>query len=227
MQEYIESFRRAMDRTNALTRGMSNYPLDIDPALVIDLPAVVSAIAQDFSEFLPHTDVLPGMCFRVARELSYVLFERGVRHTVTVGDVELVDGFYVGVTVDQLLQDVADGYQLDFKGGRPVGKPIHAHAWITLENGCVIDATVLASQHRKSPSAKELLSFEEAVYYTGKPGTPVIRHIPMMTGLVYHQKALVALVDGDLQSYCHWAEDYGKLMSRLDLLRLVSALTAR
>lgn len=49
----------------------------------------------------------------------------------------------------------------------------------------------------------------------------------MMTGLVYHQKALVALVDGDLQSYCLWAEDYGKLMSRLDLLRLVPALTAR
>ncbi|MGU2437714.1 hypothetical protein ACTVZD_28310, partial [Pseudomonas aeruginosa] len=71
MQEYIESFRRAMDRTSALTRGMSNYPLDIDPALFIDLPVVVSAIAQDFSEFLPHTDVLPGMCFRVARELSY------------------------------------------------------------------------------------------------------------------------------------------------------------
>lgn len=227
MQNYIESYREAAERTDILAGRMSNYPLEIDPDLTIDMNLVVTAIAKDFSEFLPHTDVLPGMCFRVALELSYVLFELGVRHTVTVGDIELVDGLYVGLTLDKLLQDVADGYQLDIVDGLPAGKPIEAHAWITLENGFVIDATVLASQHRKSVNPMEVLSFENAVYYTGKPNTPVIRHIPMMTGLVYHQKVLTALVDGDLQRYCQWYEDYARLMARLDLLRLVPDLTLR
>lgn len=224
MPNYIDSFREAFERTDALAGRMSNYPLEIDPDLTIDMALVVAAIAKDFSEFLRDTDVLPGMCFRVARELSYVLFELKIRHTVTVGDVELIDGLYVGLTLDKLQQDVAEGYQLDFVDGLPAGKPIEAHAWITLENGFVIDATVLASQHRKSADPMRALSFEDAVYYTGKPNTPVISHIPMMTGLVYHQKVLTALIDGDLQAYCQWYEDYARLMARLDLLRLVPDL---
>lgn len=224
MQEYINSFREATERTDALAGRMSNYPLEIDQSLNIDLVSVAAAIAKDFSEFLPNTNVLPGKCFRVARELSYILFDLGIRHTVTVGDIALVDGLYVGLTLEKLLHDVAEGYQLDFVDGRPVGKPIDAHAWITLENGCVIDATILASQHRKSSTPSEFLPFEDAIYYSGKANTPIIRHIPMLTGLVYHQKVLTADVDGDLQIYCQWYEDYARLMARLDLFRLVPDL---
>ncbi|OAJ47777.1 hypothetical protein [Pseudomonas marginalis] len=224
MQNYTESFKLAMARTDDLTGRMSNYPLELDTSMTINQVAVVAAIAKDFAEFLPHTDVLPGKCFRVARELSYVLFQLGIRHTVTVGDVALIDGLYAGVAPDKLLSDVSMGYQLDFMDGRPVGRPIDAHAWITLENGCVIDATVLASQHRKSLNPSELLSFQDAIYYTGKPNTPVMHHIPMLTGLVYHQKVLTAPMDGDFQNYCQWYEDYPRLMGRLDLLRLVPAL---
>lgn len=50
-------------------------------------------------------------------------------------------------------------------------------------------------EKRKSSNSMDPLSFEEAVYYTGKPNTPVIRHIPMMTGLVYHQKVLTVSMD--------------------------------
>ena len=227
MKNYIETFREALARTSGFAGGMSNYPLKIDPDLTIDMSLVVSAIANDFARFIPHTDLLPGACFRIARELSYVLFELGIRHTITVGDVELVDGLYVGLTLEKLMQDVEGGYQVDFVDGVPVGMPIEAHAWITLENGFVIDATILASQHRKSSNPSTLLSFEDAIFYTGKPETPVIRYIPMMTGLVYHQKVLTALVDGDLQNYCLWYEDYAKLMARLDLFRLVPALAPR
>ncbi|HHH9444531.1 TPA: hypothetical protein ACP32N_006537 [Pseudomonas aeruginosa] len=227
MSDYLELFRAAMQRTNELSGGMSNYPLAINPKTEIDLSVVVREVAKDFTSFIPNTNVLPGKCYRVARELSYILFDLRIRHTVTIGDVELVDGLYTGATPEQLTRDVLEGYQLDFVEGRPVGKPINGHAWITLEDGCVLDATVLASQHRKSPDRDRLLTFEEAIYVTGKRGTPVVRHIPMLTGLVYHQKALTSSVDGDFENYCKWAEDYGRLMARLDLLRLAPELAGR
>ncbi|RMM39285.1 hypothetical protein QO021_30265 (plasmid) [Pseudomonas amygdali pv. lachrymans] len=224
MQQYIKAFKEASELTDSIAGGLSNYPLRIDPGFMINIPKVIDAIASDLSDFLPHTDVLPGMCFRAARELSYILLELGVRHTVTVGDIELVDGLYVGLDLEQLQRDVAGGYVLDSQDGRPVGRPINAHAWITLENGCVIDTTILPSQHRKSQNPSELLSFAESVYFSGKQHTPVVRHIPMMTGLVYHQLVLIGEGDGDAQNYCQWSEDYARLMGRLDLVRLVPAL---
>lgn len=226
MQEYIQAFKEAMARTDEISGGLSNYPLRITPGLKIDIPRVVETIARDFAGFMSHTNVLPGACFRVAREVSYILLELGVRHTVTVGDIELVDGLYVGVTLEQLQRDVAEGYGLDFKDGIPVGRPINGHAWITLENGCVIDTTILPSQHRKSQNPSEYLSFTDAVYFSGKHHTPVVRHLPMMTGLVYHQLVLIGEGDGDTPTYCQWSEDYARLMGRLDLLRMVPALSA-
>jgi hypothetical protein len=224
MKEYFQDFKEAMKWTDAIAGGLSNYPLRITPEFKIDIHLVVEAIARDLSGFLPHTDVLPGQCFRVARELSYILFKLGIRHTVTVGDIELIDGLYVGLSIDRLQQDVAEGYGLDFQNGRPVGRPINAHAWITLENGCVIDTTILPSQHRKSQNPSEFLTFSEAVYFSGKEHTPVVRHIPMMTGLADHQLVLIGEGDGDAQNYCQWSEDYARLMGRLDLLRLVPTL---
>lgn len=222
MQDYVESFRIASERTDAIAGGMSNYPLKIDSGLTIDIASVVAQIAKDFSEFLPHTDVLPGQCLRVARELSYSLLNLGVRHAITIGDVELVDGPYVGLTVDQLMRDVTEGYQLASVDNLAAVKPMTPHAWITLENGVVVDTTILASLH----SERSTLSFENAVYYTGKPDTPVTRYMPMMTGFVYQQKVPTTLRNGDQQNYRQWYEDYALGMAWLDLLRLAPGLSA-
>lgn len=70
----------------------------------------------------------------------------------------------------------------------------------------------------------ELLNFTEAVYFSGKQPTPIVRHIPMMTGLVYHQLVLIGEGEGNAENYCRWSEDYARLMKRLDLVRLVPAL---
>lgn len=204
MQNYLQSFREAVERTDALAAGMSNYPLKIDPSFDIDMGLVVAEIAKEFSEFLPHNEVLPGQCFRVARELSYILLNLGVRHAITIGDVKLFDGLLVGLTLDQLMRDVTEGYQLSFVDNLPAGKPMTPHVWITLENGVVVDATILASLHRKRSTPDNAISFESVVYYTGKPDSPVIQHMPMMTGFVYQQKVPTTLRSGDQQNYRQW-----------------------
>lgn len=224
MQNYVESFQIASQRTDALAGGMSNYPLKIDSGLAIDMVSIVSEIAADFSVYLQPTDVLRGKCFQVTRDISYIFLNLGVRHAVTVGDVELVDGLHVGLNLEKFMRDVADGYE--FVDGIPAGKRIDPHAWITLENGFVVDATVLASQECKGSNLEEVLLFEDAVYVTGKPNSPVVRHVPMMTGFVYQQKVLSALRSGDRQNYQQWYEDYALGMARLDLLRLAPGLSA-
>jgi hypothetical protein len=58
MKEYLQDFKEAMEWTDAIAGGLSNYPLRITPELKIDIHLVVEAIARDLSDFLPHTDVL-------------------------------------------------------------------------------------------------------------------------------------------------------------------------
>ncbi|MBD9483921.1 hypothetical protein IB229_13120 [Pseudomonas sp. PDM14] len=227
MKSYIEMFAEAIALTNTINQGMSNYPLQIITDASVNLKMVVAAIAKDFSEFMPGSEILPGRCFWVVRELSYVLFDLGIRHTVTIGDIELAEGMYTGATAADLLDEISEGYQYEIRDGAIHGKPAKGHAWITLESGDVIDGTILASQHRKLRSAAEPLPLNEAIFYTGKPGTPMIRHIPMLTGLIYHQKVLIGEHDGFLAEYCQWSEDYGRLMSRLDLMRAVPFLTTQ
>lgn len=217
------TFAGAMARSFELGGGSSNYPLKIDASVRIDLPRVAAVIANDLKGFLTDTDMLPGQCFRLTRDVSYILLELGIRHTVTVGDIQLEEGMYVGLGIDQLKADVRDGYQVIEEDGRPVGKPIDAHAWITLENGAVIDATILASQHRKK-GVSELLSFSDAIFYTGMDGVPTINHVPMLTGFVYHQKVLTSPVDGDCSTYIKWYFDYSKAMCHLDLIRMAPDL---
>lgn len=224
MIDYISRFNEARAWTDFRYGGMSNYPLLIDPNFQIDIQSVVTTIANDLQQFIDTTDDLPGRCFLVARELSYIIGAMNIRHTVTVGDVRLEDGLYVDITNGQLALDLDDGYQVDMLNGIPVGKPIDAHCWITLENGQVIDATILASQHRKSRAAESPLTFEEAIYYTGKEGVRALEYIPMATGFVYLQRVLTSPQDGDFATYLKWYRDFNQMMCTIDLERLVPAL---
>lgn len=224
MFEYISRFNEARAWTDFRYAGMSNYPLRIDQTFKVDVESLVATIAKDFQQFIDSTDDLPGRCFLIARELSYIIGAMGIRHTVTVGDVRLTDGLYVGIPHERLARDLDGGYQIDMVNGVPVGKPIDAHCWITLENGLVIDATVLASQHRKSPAAKIPLSFEEAIYYTGKEGAPYLEYLPMVTGFVYLQRVLTSPQDADFATYLKWYQDFNQMMCAIDLERLVPTL---
>lgn len=224
MTDYIARFNEARAWTDFRYGGMSNYPLQIDPSVQIDVQTLVAAIASDFQQFIDSTDDLPGRCFLIARELSYIIGGLNIRHTVTVGDIRLKDGFYVNLSRERLVSDLDGGYQVDMFNGIPVGKPIDAHCWITLENGQIIDGTILASQHRKAPAGANPLSFEDAIYYTGKEGAPELEFIPMTTGFVYLQRVLTSPQDGDFSTYLKWYKDFHQMMCAIDLERLVPEL---
>ncbi len=214
MDEYINEFIKAMEWTENKTDKKFNYPFSINKNIDIDMENVISYISKDFSEFIDNSDFLPGRCFIVVRELSYVLFELKIKHTVTIGDIELNDGMYVGLSKQGLKKELNSGYQYDIDDrGEPIGKAANAHAWITLENGVIIDGTILASLNRKV--SKEPLTLKEAIYHSKMNNPSIIRHIPFMTGFAYHYLVLTHPVDGHYDTYMQWYETFFGFMEHM------------
>lgn len=222
MQDYIAEFEKARAWTDQQCPPEANHHFEVAPEKAVDLGALAEAIASDLQGFLPGPDILAGHCFQVVREVSYILCERGVRHALTIGDVEYENGErYAHVTRQKLERDLAAGYQIEESDdGTLVGKPVDAHAWITLENGKIIDATILASMNAKGlwGTKSGALSFQDAIFYTGKPDAPRVSHIPYLTGFGFHARVLIHPADPTTEVYLQWFHDYPIYMSRINAL---------
>jgi len=209
--QYIRLFKDAYAWTNEHTDPNFNYPMVIRPEASVDMPSVTRALAKDFEVFIDNTNILPGNCFWIAREVSCVLFTLRIPHAVTIGDIEITDKHYVGVSKESLTKKLDAGYMIhEDENGLPASAPATAHAWITLENGQIIDATILASQNRKSGGPP--LAFADAFYYFGRPNAPNMRHVPFMTGLAYHCGVLTHPLDKMGPTYLSWYDEYFKFM---------------
>jgi len=207
-EEYITDFGNPFQWTNTITDKSLNYPFVINPSAKIDIDLVARALTKDFSEFIENTDLLPGMCFLIAREVSYVMIELEIKHAITIGDIQLSDRTFVGLSHASLERELEKGYQIKFNElGKPCAAPANAHSWITLEDGQIIDATILASLHRKSGKSGKL-TFEEAFYRFGKAGAPAMKHVPYMTGFAYHYLVLYHPFDKMGQTYREWFKTY-------------------
>lgn len=207
INEYVERFEKAKKWTNENTESQYNYNLDINTNNEIDMNLIVSALVRDFSGFIESTSILPGRCFQIVREVSYVLFSLKIKHTVTIGDIKLKDRFYVGLNDDSLKKEIKDGYKIEYNAqGIPVGVPADAHAWITLENGQIIDATILSSLNAKAGNPP--LEFKDAFYFFDEENKSDIIHIPYMTGFAYHYLVLTDPRDSFYQTYMQWYETF-------------------
>lgn len=215
MDEYIDRFREALDYTHQLSRGMSNYCLYIDPRHPTNFRSVQTGCAQIFEQEVPSTRLLPGSCCIAVMYASWALIQQGVRHVVTIGDVELAEGRYVGIEQKDLIQQMSTGYQ-------PLDRPLDAHAWITLECGTVLDATILASQHAKHSPLAPSLSFIDAIYLSSHEHPHIKRHIPMLTGMVFHQRVLTHPQDPNFERFRHWYQSHAAAMAHFDMQRLMS-----
>jgi hypothetical protein len=216
MCEYISAFIDAMSWTNDHSDKRLNYPLQIDQSKKFNMDDIAKCIADEFSILLPHSDVLPGRCFRVARRLSYLLIKLQIKHTVTIGDIKLDSGWYVSTSRKKIKNELKAGYQFSINDeGLPIGRPIDAHAWITLENGQILDATILPLYHRENKPAAKPLSFKDSIYYHGKDNTPTLKHIPLMTGFGYHAMVLMHPKDGYYKINVQWVKDYFNAIDKI------------
>lgn len=208
MSSYMERFAAAHLKSTSLFGPQINPRLNVDPARSYGAE-VVKAVADDLKDGVVTSAVaLAGICFQIAREASYVLFELGIDNAVTIGTV-LVDSKPYFTTTEQSLE-------AELRTGFEPNVAANAHAWLTLDSGQVIDATLLPSiayhQHRRE------IEIDEAVYLSNGDGA--IEYIPMLTGFSYHLRVVTHPLAGEsFVRYCTWLKHVGIFQRKIARMR--------
>jgi hypothetical protein len=146
-----------------------------DIAIVV-INKLIKVLAKKLSYRPMH---FSGQCFSLVSSASMNLNRLGIKHFVTIGDIEIDNKPYFKTTTASIQQELIDGYSAD--------SPAVAHAWITLENGVIIDMTLLPSiSIHMSPVRKKSLKFNQMLYISDKyTGNRKIKHIPLFLGPQY------------------------------------------
>lgn len=166
----------------------------------IDHLHVVEKIVEDFLDgVIKEVKDLPGRCFLLTREASYVLMGLKIRHTLTIGNVHIDASPYFQFDHRILESELSEGYIPN--------KPAPGHAWITLQDGSIIDLTILASvRHARGAQQRSL---KESIYHSGQKVEFPVEHRPLMVGFGYHLGVISApFIDGDCEVYRQWFNDY-------------------
>jgi hypothetical protein len=134
---------------------------------------------------------LAGRCFQATRALSQFLIDQRVRHQVTVGNVHVARKPYYEVTRESLARDMEEGFT-------HAATAAHAHTWITLTDGTVIDGTIIPTLAKKlGRRVKWIEAFIADQGLRNWGGYP-IKHVPMLQGLDYYRRVVIPQGEGDL-----------------------------
>jgi hypothetical protein len=128
MSEYINAFSSATSFSSILFGEELNPPVAMNPERVPHGQTVINAIVADFADGVIRSTLdLPGNCFRFVRDASYVLFENGIDHVVTIGNVTVNGLAHFTCTPESVAIEFEKGFQPELVA--------NAHAWLTLDTG--------------------------------------------------------------------------------------------
>lgn len=182
MSNYIELFNDlAKSQRPFPINGISKswIPINPDAADTSEQSARLSIDGLKIVSRRPEDNV--GKCFGATMATSMKLLRERIKHVITIGDV-LHDGrSYFKTTRDTLEREMNEGCESLEK--------TKAHAWITLENGTILDMTIkpsIAITTRQKP-----MKWNEAIFLSTKNNMNV-KHIPMMLGLEYQVRAVIS-----------------------------------
>lgn len=176
MSAYIEAFNAlAASQGSAYSIPDVTLWLPATQDCISSAPEAEQRVRKQLKDLGNMSMDLIGHCIQISALASQALCSAGIRHTFTVGNV-VVDGVpYFDITPASLASAYAEGYIET--------KVINAHAWITLECGTVLDATILPSlAYRRH---KKRLKLIQCIHRSDVPGPKSISHIPMILGPMF------------------------------------------
>lgn len=178
MNNYINTFNRIASTQKSF---LPDLWLPIDETVNIDLERVLNIIRMTLKQSYDSPEELIGECFKVADIVSNILLDNQIRHSVTIGEVLINRQQYFNISNEDILKELKNGYQQN--------EPAKGHAWITLENGIIIDCTILSSlsyKHKKKP-----LKWIKSIYTSKEMYSINIEHIPYHLGPEYIAKVVM------------------------------------
>lgn len=219
MKSYIDRFQSAAFRSTFLYGEKLNPSISIDANRAEYDKSVVEAIVNDFKNgVVTSATALPGHCFAIIREASYVLFEMGIDNSITIGNVYANDRPHFSTTQQSVEQDITEGFN-------PLA-PANAHAWLTLDTGQIVDPTILPSWAYHVENRE--IEIENAIYLSGTPVDVTLLYEPYLTGFAYHLRVVTHPVSGEsFKRYCDWLDHSGIFKRNIAKQRATSSLDSQ
>lgn len=181
MNNYINTFNSLALTQKSFLPDLNFKPwLPIDETADIDLERVLNLIRTTLKQYYDSPEELIGECFKIADIVSNILLDNQIRHSVTIGEVLINRKQYFNISNEDIFNELENGYQQN--------EPAKGHAWLTLENGIIIDCTILSSLSNKLK--KKPLKWIKSIY-TSKDVHSNIEHIPYHLGPEYLFKVVI------------------------------------
>lgn len=217
---YNQDFTQAQKDSNGYFGDGLTPVFDLDTTWGTSLSRPIRTIGNELSTYFDTPHQMDSNCFLAVSLASKGLIRYQIPHAITVGDVEYRDGnLYTNATLESLCADIKIGFNPRFEDGVPTLPQTHAHCWITLPNGTILDPTISVHIDRltNTPSQPDQ-SFWDAIYDSRTHDDRVTRHIPILTGLAYHMKSVTGIShrlrirDEFFEHYVEWQQAYCSLM---------------
>jgi hypothetical protein len=203
MNSYIAEFNRLASAQEPSFAERAKLFVPASSIMVMDAEKAVSAIRGVLKSNFKDPDALIARCFMLTTTASKLLISMGMRHTVTIGDVLLDGKSYFRTSREVIIQEMGAGYDED--------KPARAHAWITLEDGTIIDMSILPSAMRRLKRKK--MKWIEAIYCSRKPTPLNVVHVPYLLGPEYIIRAATMPTEAGFQESFQWVASIDQLLA--------------
>lgn len=206
-RRYVDAYM-ALFEIQGQTHGLDGRRLwlPIDTSATQDVSTAIDICRRAFKSMQVCRDDMAGSCFSRVFDASIALCHARIRHSVTVGNV-LVEGIpYYAVSAESIGRDFDDGYLHE--------RPAVAHAWITLENGILLDFTLLYSIARRQ--GKRPPKLIKGVYRSDMPCTKRIVHVPLLLGPMYDILVVTMPNPAGFEKACVWTSMISDFVGNLD-----------
>ncbi|MBL4781671.1 MAG: hypothetical protein JKX92_05460 [Porticoccaceae bacterium] len=174
VNKYVEAFNALSVKQEGFKGGDIKPWVSVDSSIYCDVDSAIEIARKSIKNAPIKVDPI-GNCFLYTQFVSEGLLNAGIKHTVTVGNVFVNGKPHYQTTEESIKEDLTAGYD-------PT-KNANAHTWITLENGIVLDSTILHSiAKRESRKAIKLI---KSMYISSMNGRDDIDYYPYHLGTEY------------------------------------------
>ncbi|WP_413494053.1 hypothetical protein [Shewanella baltica] len=191
---YLDRFNEVALSQKSMTSEINLWcPIDTAAVSTADLADQVIRRSLKVVGFTPKD--LIGKCFNAITGASNALLAENIRHTVTIGDVHVKGKSYFNTSPQVIQEEMEQGFVPN--------APIQAHAWITLEDGTILDLTILSSLANKEK--RKIPKMIKAIFRSDEPARKDLTHIPYMLGPMFIIRTTLEPSEMSLQFAQSWA----------------------